>query len=83
MATISSKREQEEKVLLQMWLSHKYWSACCTDEAIDWSNHQQRLDDYKEVADYVAWRDQVKSLTLQLHKLISTGDFEKVSHLFL
>ena len=83
MATISSKKEQEEKILLHLWLSHKYWGSGCVDEAIDWSNHQEKLDDYKEVADYVAWREQVKSLTLQLHKLISTCDFEKVSHLFL
>lgn len=83
MTTISSKREQEEKILLHMWLSYKYWGSCCTDEAIDWSNHQERLDNYKEVADYVAWREQVKSLTLQLRELISMNNFEKVSHLFV
>lgn len=83
METKSAKREQEEKILLHMWLSHKYWDSCCLDEAIDWSNHQEKLDDYKEVADYIAWREQVKSLTLQLHKLINVVDFEKISHLFL
>ena len=75
-----TKKEENTQSLLRLWFSKKYWSSCCEDEAIDWSQHADKLS-LRELSEFLEWRDNVLTAAKTLSKYISTRDFNKISEL--
>lgn len=65
---------------MRLWFSKKYWGSCCEDEAIDWSQHDDKLN-LKELTEFLEWRDNVLAAANALSKCISTRDFAKMAEL--
>ena len=75
-----TKRQEKDQRLLHLWFSRKYWASCCEDEAIDWSQHADKLS-LRELSEFLEWRDNVLTAAKTLSKYISTRDFNKISEL--
>ncbi len=75
-----TKKEENTQSLLRLWFSKKYWSSCCEDEAIDWSQHADKLS-LRELSEFLEWRDSVLTAAKTLSKYISTRDFNKIAEL--
>ena len=75
-----TKKEENTQSLLRLWFSKKYWSSCCEDEAIDWSQHVDKLN-LKELTEFLEWRDNVLTAARTLSKYISIRDFNKIAEL--
>lgn len=75
-----SKKQKKTQSLLELWFSKKYWDSCCEDEAIDWSQHDNKLN-LNELTEFLEWRDSVLAAANALSKCISTRDFVKIAEL--
>lgn len=75
-----TKKEENTQSLLRLWFSKKYWSSCCEDEAIDWSQHADKLS-LRELSEFLEWRDNVLTAARTLSKYISIRDFNKIAEL--
>lgn len=73
-----TKKQEKTQSLLKLWFSRKYWSSCCVDEAIDWSQHADKLN-LMELTEFLEWRDNVLKAAKQLSEYIPTYDFDKLS----
>lgn len=75
-----TKKQEKTQSLLRLWFSHKYWGSCCEDEAIDWSQHENKLN-LNELTEFLEWRDNVLTAASALSKCISIRDFNKIGEL--
>lgn len=75
-----TKQQEKDQRLLHLWFSRKYWASCCEDEAIDWSQHSDKLN-MEELSEFLKWRDNVLKAARELNKYISITDFSKISEL--
>lgn len=75
-----TKQQEKTQSLLRLWFSRKYWSSCCVDEAIDWSQHKDELT-LIELTEFLEWRDSVLKAARELNKYVSSSDFSKIAEL--
>lgn len=75
-----TKKQERDQSLLRLWFSRKYWASCCDDEAIDWSQHPDKLN-LEELSEFLEWRDKTLAAARELNKYISTTDFTKIATL--
>lgn len=75
-----TKKQEKTQSLLRLWFSKKYWSSCCEDEAIDWSQHDNKLN-LNELTEFLEWRDNALAAANALSKCIFTRDFAKIAEL--
>lgn len=73
-----------EKSLIRIWLSKKYWSASCEDEAIDLVN-QLNSGHYnlslQEIAEYTQWRSNFLRIVNELADSVGAMNLNEIKYL--